>query len=890
MSRQKIILIDGLSLAFRAFFALPPTLTNKAGLPTNAIYGFTTMLLKVIEEEKPVWAAVAFDTYEPTFRDKMFKEYKAQRPPVAQEFLTQEPYIKKIIAALKIPQVEKPGYEADDLIGTLARKAEKEGYEVLIVSGDLDALQLVSQHIKVLTTRKGITDTVIYDETAVKQRFGLNPEQLVDFKALRGDPSDNIPGVPGIGEKTAAALISEFGTLENLLEHTEKIKPENLREKIETEKEKALLSQKLVQLETDVPLDFEINTAQFEFNPANPEALEIFKELDFKSLLKKYSEPVIFVEEAQQPSAFEIIRTEKDLEKFLKELKASEPFAFDLETTSLDPFEAKIIGVAFSLKKKNYYLPLPKKNYSEILKKLKPVLENPEIKKITHNGKYEMEILKEQGIEPAGFSFDTMIAAYLINPEKPRHGLKDLAAEILGRRMKTFEELVGGKKAKPLLEIPEKEIAEYAVADAVATRELYEIFKKELAEKKIEELFENIEMPLVEVLADMELDGVKIDAQRLKEISAELAEKLKKLEKDIFCQAGEVFNINSPQQLGKILFEKLKMPTLRRTKTGASTGADVLEKLAEEFEIAQQILEYRTLAKLKSTYTDALPELIDKKTGRVHTSFNQTVAATGRLSSSAPNLQNIPIRTEIGQTIRQAFIAEKGNVLLAFDYSQIELRLLAHLSGDKKLIAAFEEDLDIHSATASQIFKVPVAQVTSEMRRAAKTINFGVIYGMGAMSLSEGLKISRSDAQKYIDDYFQNYFDVREFLNHTLEEARQNGFVSTIFGRRRYFPEIAGPASRFRSFAERAAINAPLQGSAADIIKLAMVKIQATLKEKKLKTKMILQVHDELIFEAPQDEIKKVTVQVTEIMENIFQLKVPLKVSVGEGKNWAEAG
>lgn len=897
MTRQKIILIDGLSLAFRAFFALPPTLTNKAGLPTNAIYGFTTMLLKIFEAEKPEWAAVVFDRPEPTFRDEIFAEYKAQRPPVAQEFLTQEPYIKKIVTALKIPIIEKAGFEADDLIGTLARQAEKQGWEVLIVTGDLDSLQLVSPQIKVLSTRKGITDTVIYDLAAIKQRYGLTPEQLVDYKALRGDPSDNIPGVAGIGEKTAAGLITEFGTLENVYKNLSRIEPEGLRQKLEAGRNSAFLSQKLVQMDTQVPLEVDFEKMAFHFSPASPEALALFSELDFKSLLKKYQSQALFNIPAKKTDfsklSFQIVKTEKELKEFLAVVSRAPVIAFDLETSSLNSFEAQIIGAAFAFGNKNYYLPFSPEKYEKLLKKIQPILENEKIKKICHNAKFEIKILKEHGFNPAGFFFDTMVAAYLINPEKNRYGLKDLALEILGKKMQSYSELTASeksKKARPLFEIPEKDLARYSSDDAASTFALYQVFQKELAEKKLEDLFEKIEMPLTEILAGMELAGVKIDAQKLGRISQTLAEKMKTLEKEIFCIAGEVFNLNSPQQLGKILFEKLKMPFFRRTKTGASTAADVLAKLAAEYEIAAKILEYRTFSKLKSTYTDALPELIDPKTNRVHTSFNQTVTATGRLSSSEPNLQNIPIRTEIGQKIREAFMAEKGSKLLAFDYSQIELRILAHFSEDKKLIEAFANDLDIHSATASQIFKVPLEEVTSEMRRTAKTINFGVIYGMGALSLAEGLKISRSEAQKYIEEYFNNYFDVREYLNNTLAEAREKGFVTTLFGRRRYFPEIAGPASKFRSFAERAAINAPLQGSAADVIKLAMVKIHQALKEKKFQAKMILQVHDELIFEAPEAEVNSVTKLVKETMENACELKVPLKVSVGVGANWAEAG
>ena len=900
MKNPKIILIDGNSLAYRAFYALPDTMRNAAGLTTNAIYGFTTMLLKVLEE-KPDLVAISFDRPEPTFRHKEYKEYKATREKAPPTLHEQIPYVKEVAEAFDIPIYEVPGYEADDVIGTLAKEAEREGYAVTILSGDLDPLQLVNDNIKVLTTRKGLTDTVLYGEKEVEERYGLKPEQLIDFKALKGDASDNIPGVPKVGEKTAAELLKEFGTLENIFKHIDKIKKPALQENLKKNAHLAELSKKLSTIVTDVPI--EVDFSKCKRGEINwQKVLPLFEKLEFESLVKKYGKSLeeyktdIVIERKREEISkfnFKTVQTEKELEALLANLNKAGEFAFDLETTSLDTFQAQIVGISFSTEIKSaYYVPLGHKNVGTglvpvprqpqglslhfVSEKLKLIFLSNQLK-IGHNLKYDIEILKNAGIEVKGPLFDTMVAAYLLDPIAGKYSLKHLAKQFLGREMIKLMELIGkDAEFKNFSEVPIDLATDYACSDAEATFGLYEIFKLALKAQKLDKLFYEVEMPLVEVLADMEENGVSIDAQLLNRMSKEMEKELKDLERHIFAIAGETFNINSPKQLAYILFEKLMLPIIKRTKTGPSTDIEVLEELAsQKIEIAEKLMDYRQLTKLKTTYVDVLPTLIDAKTGRIHTSFNQTITATGRLSSSDPNLQNIPLR------LRSAFIPEKKDwVILAADYSQIELRILAHLGEDPELIRAFQEGKDIHRATAAEL---------GIERSAAKAVNFGIIYGISDFGLAKQLKIKKAAAAQFIERYFEKHTGVKKFMEKTIAEAKENEYVTTLLGRKRPMPDINSPHGGLRAAAERMAINTPVQGTAADMIKAAMVKINSQLTTHNLQSKMILQVHDELVFECPEGEAETIKKIVEKEMIDAIPLKVPVKVDIGIGKNWAEA-
>jgi len=900
----KIVLIDGNSLAYRAFYALPDTMKTATGITTNAIYGFTNMLLKILDE-KPDFAAISFDRPEPTFRHKEYKEYKATREKAPPTLGEQIPYFRQVAEALDIPIYEIAGFEADDVIGTLAKEAEKEGYAVTIVSGDLDPLQLVNEHIKVLTTRKGITDTILYGEKEVEERYGLKAEQLIDFKALKGDASDNIPGVPKVGEKTAADLLKEFGSLENIYQNLDKIKKPALKENLKNNLHLAELSKKLGTIVTDVPIAIDFKAMERKTIDWS-KALPLFKKLEFESLVKKYggkveefkSENVIGRKREEIAKfAFKAVQTEQALDELIGKLEKAEAFAFDLETTGLDTFTADIIGISFSIETRSaYYLPLGHKKGAQVdkkaaLEKLRPLFASDKLK-IGHNLKYDIEILNNAKIEVSGPYFDTMVAAYLIDPVSGKYSLKHLAKQFLGREMIKLMELIG-KDAEftDFSEVPIDLATDYAGSDADSTFGLYEIFKLALKGQKMDKLFHEIEMPLVGVLIGMEEEGIFIDSQALNQMSKELESELKELERHIFAIAGEVFNLNSPKQLAHILFTKLMLPVIKKTKTGASTDVEVLEELAgQKFEIAEKLIDYRQLSKLKNTYIDVLPTLVHGKTGRLHTSFNQTITATGRLSSSAPNLQNIPAKGDWGKRIRSAFVPEKkGRLILAADYSQIELRILAHLSDDHELIKAFREEKDIHRATAAEVCGVSEEEVSDEMRSAAKAVNFGIIYGISDFGLAKQLKIKRTEAAKYIERYFAKHTGVKAFIEKTIKEAKENEYVTTLLGRKRPMPDINSPHGGLKQAAERMAINTPVQGTAADMIKVAMVKINSQLTTHNLKTKMILQVHDELVFECPPDEIDSVRKMVEEEMVRAIELKVPVKVDIGVGKSWADA-
>ena len=916
---KKLVLIDGNSLAYRAFYALPDTMRSASGLTTNAIYGFTTMLLKVLDE-KPDFVAISFDRPEPTFRHKEYKAYKATREKAPPTLYEQLPYVKKVAEAFDIPIYEVAGFEADDVIGTLAKEAEAQGFDVEILSGDLDPLQLVDDKIKVLSMRKGITDTVLYGEKEVEERYsGLKPNQLIDYKALKGDASDNIPGVPKVGEKTAIELLKEFGTLENIYKNIDKIKKPALKENLKNNLHLAELSRKLGAIVTNVPLEIDFKKAGRKDADWAGKVIPLFKELEFESLAKKYGgkESGLFdlpagrhgtkavAEKKREKEAkfnFKAVKTGQDLDELIEALEKSDKFAFDLETTGLDVFTAGIVGIAFSTEVKTaYYLPLAHKSnvgtglvpvrtdgqpqglsLHSVKEKLKPLFASDKLK-IGHNLKFDIEMLKNNGIEVAGPYFDTMVAAYLLDPISGKYSLKHLAKQFLGREMIKLMELIGADaEYDDFSKVPVDLATDYAGSDADATFGLYEIFALALKAQKMDGLFHEIEMPLLPVLINLECEGVCVDRDLLAEMSKELDKEMKELERHIFAIAGEVFNLNSPKQLAHILFTKLMLPVKKRTKTGPSTDVEVLEELAaEDFEIAKKLIDYRQFTKLKSTYIDALPAIIHPKTGRIHTSFNQTIAATGRLSSSNPNLQNIPARGEWGKRIRSAFVPEKkGWQILAADYSQIELRVLAHLSDDPVLIKAFREGLDVHQSTADEL---------GISRAAAKTVNFGVIYGISDFGLAKQLKIKKTEAAAYINKYFERHQGVKNFIEKTIREARDNEYVTTRLGRKRPLPDINSPHGGLRQAAERMAINTPVQGTAADMIKVAMVRINDKLQMSNVKCRMILQVHDELVFEGPKDELEKVKQIVKEEMENALALKVPVRVDLGAGPNWAEA-
>jgi DNA polymerase-1 len=877
-----LYLIDGNSYVYRAYYAIK-SLSNSQGFPTNAIYGFTNMLLKIIREKKPDGIAVSFDSPVPTERHRIYEEYKAQRPETPGDLVLQIPHIRRLISAFKIKVFEIPGYEADDVLGTIAKKIASQAIHIFIVTGDKDMLQVVNNKIKIYDPMKD----KIFDEAYVKERFGVNPERIPEFMSLTGDAVDNIPGIKGIGEKTAKQLLSEFESIDDLLKNTNKIQREKLRILVSENTDIVQLSKKLATLDTSVPLDFDID----EFTLKEPDwssLLSLFREFEFGSLLKLVPSNITGELKHETVSSMERV---KELASLIKD-----EFAFDIETTSRNPMTACMVGLAlcvggdlaFYIPVSHSYQGVPAQiNKKDLLELLSKIFEDDRIAKIGHNLKYNMMILKQDGINVKGPLFDTMIASYLINPNKPNHSLEEVALDYLSNRKKTFKEVMVGKSS--FSEVSIEEATLYASEDASLSFKLKGILFKKLKEHDLENIYFNIEMPLIKVLADMEEAGVKIDTDKLNGILKEIEREIDGIQKRIYFLAGEEFNINSPKQLSSVLFQNLGFQPRKKTKTGYSTEMSVLEELAESHELPREILNYRSLNKLKTTYIDVLPALINPKSGRVHTSFNQTATATGRLSSSEPNLQNIPIRGEWGRRIRETFIAENGNILISADYSQVELRILAHLSNDEGLINAFKNNLDIHSRTASEIFRVPIEKITPDLRRIAKTVNFGVIYGISPFGLSETLSISKEEAKKYIEQYFDRHPGVRTYIEKILSEARNKGYVSTLFGRKRSIPEIKSNNSNIRQQGERLAINSPIQGTAADIIKIAMINIWKQLREKVLKTQMILQVHDELLFELPEQELEMATDIIKKEMEGVIQLQVPLSVDIHHGRNWAEA-
>ena len=905
-----LLLFDGNALVHRAFHALPPLTVSKTGEMVNAVYGFAATLLKVLAEFKPAHWAVAFDRPAPTFRHEMFEEYKAQRPAMPDELKGQIKRVHQLVETFHIPIFEIDGFEADDVLGTLSKQANEQGIQSIIVTGDNDMLQAVLPGVKALVPRRTFNDTILYDEEAVHQKYGVQPGQITDFKALSGDASDNIPGVPGIGEKTAAKLIQQFDSLEGIYEHIEDVTPGKLQTMLRQYQSQAFRNKELVTIVRDVPINLNLETCQVSTYDRD-EVVRLFRKLGFINLLPRLPQEIgetSGIKEAHSKGVYQIVNTETGLNELISQLERVSEIAIDIEST-LTPssslqgrgikgegLSAELVGMTVSpALGKAFYIPLGHRGLNQpeqlplaqVLAGLRPMLENVNAHKIAYDGKHIISMLASYGIEIKNLDFDPMIAAYLLGEKSL--GLKALAFNRLGLEIMPFNELIGtGKGQSSIAMLEVEQVADHACTDVDILWGLKESLQDELRQQGLWKLFSEVEMPLVPVLAAMERNGVLLDTDLLRKISLELGREILKLEAEIYSSLGHEFNINSPQQLGKMLFEELRLPQSRRTKTGYSTEASVMEALRGVHPIIELVLQYRQLAKLKSTYVDALPVLINHKTGRIHTSFNQTGTATGRLSSSEPNLQNIPVRGEMGRKIRQAIIAPPGSLLFSADYSQIDLRALAHLSRDAALIAAFASDEDIHAMTACNIFGIPRDEVTSEMRRNAKTVNFGVIYGMSGYGLEQATNFTREEASRFIALYFEKYPEVKEYIEATKEQARKLGYVQTVMGRRRFIPEINSPNRQIRQAAERMAVNAPVQGTSADIIKVAMLDLHREMKERNLKSRMLLQIHDELIFEVPEEEIEEMKSLVTELMPRAIKLLVPVKIDIKTGKNWGE--
>lgn len=875
--RKKLVLVDGNSLAYRAFFALP-LLSNEKGIHTNAVYGFTTILMKMLEEEKPTHMLVAFDAGKTTFRHKTFKEYKGGRQKTPPELSEQLPFIRELLDAYQISRYELENYEADDIIGTLAKSAEKDGFEVKIFSGDKDLTQLATEGTTVAITKKGITDVEYYTPEHVREKYGLTPEQIIDMKGLMGDSSDNIPGVPGVGEKTAIKLLKQFHTVEELLSSIDEVSGKKLKEKLEEFKEQALMSKELATITTEAPLEVTLDSLGYEGFDREA-VVKIFKDLGFNSLLERIGEELGEKEEEQFEEINVTIKTD-----ITDDLFAS-PASLVVEQLGDNYHEAPILGFSIVNEHGAFFIPEETAVQSD---RFKEWAEDESKKKWVFDAKRAAVALRWRGIELKGAEFDVLLAAYIINPG---HSYDDVASVAKEHQLHIVaaDEAVYGKGAKQAVP-DEKELADHLARKAKAISLLREKLLDELEKNEQLDLFEALEMPLAHILGEMESIGVQVDVDRLKKMGEELSAKLAEYEKKIHESAGETFNINSPKQLGVILFEKLGLPAVKKTKTGYSTSADVLEKLRDKHVIIEDILHYRQIGKLQSTYVEGLLKVIKKDSHKVHTRFNQALTQTGRLSSTDPNLQNIPIRLEEGRKIRQAFVpSQKGWLIFAADYSQIELRVLAHISKDKNLIEAFTNDMDVHTKTAMDVFHVSEEEVTPAMRRQAKAVNFGIVYGISDYGLSQNLGITRKEAAAFIERYFHSFQGVKEYMEETVQEAKQRGYVTTLLSRRRYIPELTSRNFNLRSFAERTAMNTPIQGSAADIIKKAMIDMADKLKEKNLQAKLLLQVHDELIFEAPEDEIKVLEKLVPEVMEHALELDVPLKVDCASGPSWYDA-
>lgn len=913
--RPLIVLLDGNALVHRAYHAIPP-LTSPSGEPTNATYGFTSTLLKVLDELKPQYAAVAFDVGR-TFRHDQYPGYKATRVAIPDDLRMQLDRVRDVVEAFNLPSKMLEGYEADDVLATLAKKAVEQGLDVVIVTGDTDTFQLIGPHVKVLLSGRKFTDAKLYDEVAIRERYGLEPEQLVDFKGLKGDTSDNIPGVPGVGDVTATQLLQQFGSIENLYAHLTAV-PAKLRQKLEGKEADVHRSKELVRLVSDLPIDLDLDHCRLSAYDRS-KVTEMFRELGFHSLLQrlpKTEEPPttqlpLFAGQAgmriEKPilGQYSLINTETGLRDLIAKIRARGACALDTEATSLRPVEAELVGIAIACQEgEGYYIPIghvpqatpvPQLPIEAVREQLGPVLADAGIAKYAHNANYDLIVLHQHGIKVHGLQFDTMIAAYLLDPSGRNLSLKGLAWQELGVEMTTIEELIGkGKNQLTIDQVAIERVFPYAAADADMTLRLVSRQEAQLKEKQLWKLFTDVEMPLVSVLIDMECTGVALDVNLLKKMSRELYQRLNELEQQIQQQVGYPFNLSSSHQLSDALFIKLGLPTTdvpRGASGHYSTAAEVLEQLKGVHPVIDLILEHRQLSKIKSTYVDALPLMVNPRTGRLHTSWNQTATVTGRISSSEPNLQNIPIRTDIGRRVRQAFIAQPGWKLLGADYSQVELRILAHVSGDENLLAAFHRGEDIHASTASRILGVPIEQVTPAMRRLAKTINFGLIYGMSDWGLAARTELSQEEAAQFITKYFAQYPRVQEYLTRIKQQAADQGYVETLLGRKRYFPELKSGSKahgNLKAAAQRMAINHPIQGTAADIIKIAMIRLHNELQKRNLRSKMILQVHDELVLEVPHEELNQVSSLVKSMMENAYPLDAPLKVDIKIGQNWGE--
>ncbi|BEH00010.1 DNA polymerase I [Bacteroides sedimenti] len=920
---DKLFLLDAYALIYRAYYAfIKSPRFNSKGLNTSAILGFVNTLEELLKKENPTHIGVAFDPSGPTFRHEAFEQYKAHREETPEGIRTAVPIIKDIIRAYRIPILEIPGYEADDVIGTLATKAGELGITTYMMTPDKDYGQLVSEHVFMYRPKFGDKEFEVLGVEEVKAKYDISsPAQVIDLLGLMGDSSDNIPGCPGVGEKTALKLIGEFGSIENLLEHTDQLKGA-LKTKVETNKEMITFSKFLATIKIDVPIELKMDELVRE-EPNEEELRKIFEELEFRNLIERIFKIEkkqvniapqqgdlfgFFTPEGQEEEKYsnlaglesidydyQLIDNEAKRTDFIQRILTSEIISLDTETTGTDPISAELVGMSFSVAENQaYYIPVPadQEEAQKIVNELRPIFENEKSLKVGQNIKYDMLVLQNYGVEIKGEIFDTMIAHYVLQPEL-RHGMDYLAEIYLNYNTIKIEELIGakGKNQGNMRDLSPEQVYKYACEDADVTLKLKNVLEKELKENGVEDLFYKIEMPLVPVLANIERNGMKLDTDTLGQTSEDFNSRMNEIEKEIFALAGMEFNISSPKQVGEVLFEKLKVvEKAKKTKTGQySTSEDVLESLRSKHPVVEKILEYRGLKKLVSTYVDALPQLINPKTGKIHTSFNQTVTATGRLSSSNPNLQNIPIRDEDGKEIRKAFIPDEGCSFFSADYSQIELRIMAHLSEDPNMVEAFTSGHDIHAATAAKIYKTDISEVTKDMRRKAKTANFGIIYGISVFGLAERMAVERKEAKELIDGYFETYPKVKEYMDKSIEVARNNGYVETIFHRKRYLPDINSRNAVVRGYAERNAINAPIQGSAADIIKVAMVNIYNRFKRENIKAKMILQVHDELNFSVPSDEKELVERIVMEEMENAYHMHVPLKADCGWGNNWLEA-
>lgn len=918
MKNKKFVIIDAMALAYKAYFAFisRPLITTK-GEPTSAVYGFITQLLKVIEEQKPDYIAVAFDSKEKTFRHDIYENYKASREKMPDDMIPQIDRIKNIIEALNIPLYILPKYEADDIIGTAVKLAEKKGLKSYVITPDKDYNQMITKNTFIVKSNKSSNDITIYDEKKMLEEFGFSPKQMIDYLALVGDSSDDIPGVAGIGPKGATELIKKFSTIENIYKNIEKIEKAGIKNKLETNKNNAILSKELATIHCDVPIKFDFDKTKFttpNFDLLRP----IFLELEFSKLYNRLlsvygqeqneevSSEKSKVEFDKKKVNYQLITELKEAQKLADKLKKSSLFVFDTETDGLNYLDLNIAGVSFSTKAgEGFFIPLnPLKNKDNLFSKnlddriavenfvniFKSIFENEKIKKVCQNGKYDIGVLRSIGINTTNFYFDTMVASYILDPDQ-KHGMDALAEKYLNYKTISISEIIGDKKdPTKIFDVELEELKNYASEDADVTYKLYEVLKKELEKEGLKDIAYKVDFPLVPVLEDIEREGINVNKKTLSDLSNELQNLLKILTKDIYKFAGIEFNINSPKQLQEILFDKLGLPPTKKTKTGYSTDARSLENLKGQHDIIELLIDYRQTSKLKSTYTDALPTMINPKTGRIHTTLNQVAASTGRLASNNPNLQNIPIRTERGKEIRKAFVArDKNHVILSADYSQIELRIMASICGDEGLLRAFRNGEDIHKSTASLVFMIKPEDVTDDMRRKAKEVNFGILYGIGPFGLSTRLGITQKHAKEIIETYFNTFKKVKNYMQDTVAQAKEKGYAETILGRRRYLKNINSSNRVVRQFEERVAINMPIQGTAADMIKLAMIKIHNELNKRKTKTKMILQVHDELLFDAHKDEVDELLPLIKKLMENAMPMDVPILVDTGTGDNWLAA-